>query len=419
MSIFKGVKTRKFIFWSGIAGNISILCSLKYLNTIILEINSLFVSDLGLHKGLVLIGISYYTFQAISYLTDIYLGIEEPEHHLGYFALYMAFFPKLLQGPIERSGDLLPQLKQPYKFNYDDVRTGMLQFAWGLFKKVAVADRLAGYVNPVFNNVHGYSGLIFVLITYLYALQIFFDFSGYTDMALGSARIFNIKLTQNFNSPYLATSVADFWRRWHISFSRWILDYIFKPLQMQWRNGKSWGTASALLIAFCISGLWHGASWGFAIWGLLHGAYLASSVFYKPVQKRIHKKLGLEKTAFLRCWQTAVTFNLICFAWVFFRSNSVADALYIIESAIIAVPDLFTHPGYLTGLVGEVAVLYNGSLRILMAVFAVMALLNIFIKNNLILGKPIYVRWSLYSLLILTVLFFGNYDNSRFIYYKF
>jgi len=150
-------------------------------------------------------------------------------------------------------------------------------------------------------------------------------------MALGTARLFNINLTQNFNSPYLATSVADFWRRWHISFSRWILDYIFKPLQMGWRNRGQTGTAAALVVTFLVSGIWHGASWGFVIWGLLHGIYLAVSTYYRPYQKRLYKWLGVEKKPWLKWWQVFVTFNLVSLAWVFFRANGVGDALYVIS----------------------------------------------------------------------------------------
>lgn len=323
-------KAKLALLWGGIAVNVKILVVMKYmpfLSENLKGISNLLSLDAQIQpvKVLVAIGVSYYVFQAISYLIDIYLEIEKPERHLGYFALYLAFFPKLLQGPIERAGDLIPQLKKPYEFSYNNVRTGMLLFAWGLFKKVVVADRLGLFVNTIYDDVYANSGIPLILATYYYAIQLYCDFSGYTDMALGTARIFNIKLTQNFNNPYLATSVADFWRRWHISFSRWILDYIFKPLQMQWRNSKTWGTASALLVTFIVSGIWHGASWGFVAWGLLHGIYLAVSVFYRPIQKRIHKKLGLEKTVILRVWQSVITFNLVCVAWIFFRANTLCN----------------------------------------------------------------------------------------------
>src|SRR6185369_6842580 len=220
-------KARRFLLWSGITINVLILIAMKYLPFLsenLQTLSALLSLDTQIQpvKAFVAIGVSYYVFQAISYLIDIYLEVEKPERHFGYFALYLAFFPKLLQGPIERSGDLIPQLKEKYEFNYGNMRFGLLLFTWGLFKKVVIADRLGIFVDTAYNDVHAVSGLSLLLATYAYAFQIYTDFSGYTDMALGSARLFNITLTQNFNSPYLATSVADFWRRWHITFSRWI-----------------------------------------------------------------------------------------------------------------------------------------------------------------------------------------------------
>jgi alginate O-acetyltransferase complex protein AlgI len=282
-------------------------------------------------QTMVTIGVSYYTFQAISYLIDIRLGLLKPEHHLGYYALSLAFFPKLLQGPIERGGDLLPQLQDSKPFDYLAARSGLLLVAWGLFQKVVIADRLGMYVDTVYNDLRSYQGASLLLATYGYAGQIYFDFAGYTSMAIGSARMFGIALTPNFNQPYLATSIADFWRRWHISFSRWILDYIFKPLQLGWRNWGTAGTSLALLITFLVSGLWHGASWGFIVWGLLHGCYMACSVWYRPWQKKLHHWLGISKTPLLKFWQIGITFHLVCLAWVFFRANSLSDAFYVLQ----------------------------------------------------------------------------------------
>ncbi len=260
------------LFGSGVSANLLVLIGLKYLPFLERNLNAL-LANCGVHlavpegKALVSIGVSYFVFQAISYLIDLDMETEEPERHLGYFTLYLAFFPKLMQGPIERAGDLLPQLRSASGFDQQNFRAGALQFGWGLFKKAVLADRLAFYVNAVYGDVHAYSGLPLLVATYIYAFQLYYDFSGYTDMALGTARMLNIRLTQNFNAPYLARSVADFWRRWHISFSRWILDYLFKPLQMRLRYWKSLGTAVALLVAFLASGIWHGASWCFVIWG--------------------------------------------------------------------------------------------------------------------------------------------------------
>ena len=410
---------RKRLLWTGIGVNLLILVSLKYLPAMLAVFplhSSLSIFDFSpftFHFSLlVTIGVSYYVFQAISYLIDVYLEIELPERHFGYFALYISFFPKLLQGPIERAGDLLPQLKKPYAFNYENMRTGMLMFAWGLFKKVVVADRLALFVNTVYGNVHAYTGLPLILATYLYAFQLYFDFSGYTDMALGTARLFNIRLTQNFNSPYLATSIADFWRRWHISFSRWILDYIFKPLQLLWRDLKSAGTALALIVTFLASGIWHGARWGFVIWGLLHGLYLASSVYYRPLQKKLHKAMMLDKTRTLAILQTVVTFNLVCFAWIFFRAVTVNDALYVathLWSGVSGIRTLLFFHGT-TELVVTI---------LLLAVLVAVHLLSTGKQGYPLLGWPAWYRWPVYCLLLLATSLLYIDGSRQFIYFQF
>jgi len=419
----KSEKKKRQVLWGGIATNVLILIVMKYIPFLTDNLNillSFFDSPISIHNAplFVAIGVSYYIFQAISYLSDIYLEIEEPEPHFGYFALYLAFFPKLLQGPIERAGDLLPQLKQKYEFSYDSMRFGLLLFAWGLFKKVVLADRLGLYVDTVYDDVHSYQGLPLILSTYAYAFQLYFDFSGYTDMALGTARLFNINLTQNFNSPYLATSIADFWRRWHISFSRWILDYIFKPLQMQWRNARNWGTAAALLVTFTVSGIWHGANWGFIIWGLLHGLYLACSVFYKPYQKKIHKALKLQKTKTLRIWQVFMTFHLVTFAWVFFRAGSLSDAWYIIRNI------------FNTSNIGEQFLQFlfsHGRVELLLSlVFVVIVILLAYLQMKeekesvpeYVLEKCLFFRWFFYLSITISIILFYSVSRS-FIYNNF
>ena len=406
--------SKRYVLWGGIATNVLILVALKYLPFLSENLNalsSLLSLDTSIQpvKALVAIGVSFYVFQAISYLSDIYLEIEKPERHLGYFSLYMAFFPKLLQGPIERTGEFLPQLKTKYEFDYDNMRFGMLLFACGLFKKVVIADRLGQYVDPVYNDVHAFSGMTLLLATYAYAVQIYMDFSGYTDMAIGSARLFNINLAQNFNSPYLATTVADFWRRWHMSFSRWILDYIFKPLQMSWRNWHNIGTALALLVTFTVSGLWHGATWSFIIWGMLHGLYLACSVFYKPIKKKIYKFMGLEKSKFMKLWQVFVTFHLVCFAWIFFRASTFSDALYVVNNVFVSNPS----PSFGLSLRDSAILLFGMSAVISYEFFKSSQLEAELAKLNLV------ARWAIYNVLALSITFFGTCDTSKFIYFRF
>lgn len=327
----------------GIAVNVSILVWLKYIPFIAENLNHV-LGFISLQfrfidaRQLVAIGASYFVFQGISYLIDIYLEILEPEEHPGYFALSISFFPKLLQGPIERSGTILPQLRELSTCSWDNILAGAHLFLWGMFNKVVVADQLATFVDPVYNNVHAYYGLSLVIATYLFALQLFFDFYGYTCMALGIARCFNIRLTQNFNSPYTATSIADFWRRWHISFSSWILDYVFKPLQFAFRDRTRWGTPVALMLTFMVSGIWHGASWCFIVWGMLHGMYLAFATLFGKPKRKLYKTLGLEKTYLLKALQIFSTFHLVCFSWIFFRSATIKDALYVAWHSFADIP---------------------------------------------------------------------------------
>jgi D-alanyl-lipoteichoic acid acyltransferase DltB (MBOAT superfamily) len=275
-----------------------------------------------------------------------------------------------------------------------------------------IADRLALFVNPVFSDVHSYSGITMLFAVYMYAAQIYLDFSGYTDMARGVARVFGIRLTENFNGPYLATSIADFWRRWHISFSRWILDYIFKPLQMLLRGWKTWGTVVALIIAFLVSGIWHGSTWGFVVWGLLHGCYLASSVVYKPYQKKIHQLLGLEKSNLLRLWQIFATFHLVCLSWIFFRAESISDALYCVVS-------LFKAGGGLASLVNN----RMTDLMILVVMLSLLIVVSAASRRKEILrcwldGFAV-IRWTAYVALLTVLLLFNCDSGKAFIYFRF
>jgi alginate O-acetyltransferase complex protein AlgI len=425
-------RTKRVLLWSGIVTDLLLLVAVKYLP--FLAENTLAVAgflSIDLHVQspgpIVSIGVSYFVFQAISYLLDIYLEVEIPERHFGYFALYLAFFPKLLQGPIERAGDLLPQLRTRYQFDYENVRRGMVLFACGLFKKVVIADRLGIFANTVYDDVNLYHGVPLLVATYYYAFQIYFDFSAYTDMALGSARMFNINLTQNFNSPYLATSVADFWRRWHITFSRWILDYIFKPLQIQWRDWSQWGMAAALLVTFLISGLWHGASWGFIIWGGLHGSYMAVSVISKPFRQWIDRVLGIGSSWILKPLRVVLTFHLVCFAWIFFRAKDVSDALYVIRHLLdFTAGDLRISP-MREFLARNLA--FGQSIRELSIVLVWLALISagkylIQRRENIplhqfLVERSTLSRWAFYFVLVFSIVIFGVYESSAFIYYQF
>jgi len=408
--IILGKTTHKhLVFWSGTVACLLIMSLMKYLPFFL----TYFKADSTDVNLLVSIGVSFITFQAISYLVDIYLENQEPERHFGYHALSLAFFPKLLQGPIERCSDLMPQLKKSYNFDYATMRSGILLFSLGLFKKDVVANLFSLYVNMVYNDVHHYKGLTLIIATYAYAFQIFFDFSGYTDMARGTARMFGINLTENFNNPYAATSIADFWRRWHISFSRWILDYIFKPLQMYWRNFGSSGTAMALIVTFLASGIWHGANCGFIIWGLLHGLYLAVSTYYRPYQKKLHNWLGFKKNNLLRTWQIFVTFNLVSFSWIFFRAGSVSDAWYVVTNLLNISWQELTDISFQINKSSKIAIF------LIVAIITSILILSPKISgriNSLLVGKK---RWLFYYVFIMFILLFRRYGEGAFIYGRF
>jgi len=414
-------RRKKTYLWVGVAAQMVILGSIKDLRVIL----RLILPGLEIPSGgmdwLSTLGVSYYTLQAVSYMADVYLGTAKPERHFGCFALYLGFFPKLLQGPIERAGDLLPQLASLDSFDYSNVRSGALLFCWGLFKKIAVANRLAPFVTAVYYDPHGYNGLSLIAATYMYALQILADFSGYTDMALGVGRMFNIRLTENFNSPYFAASIADFWRRWHISFSRWILDYIFKPLQIEWRTAGKLGVVGALMVTFLFSGLWHDIGLTFIVWGLLHGAYLSSSVLLKPWREAVYRKIGLANFPGRRAFQGIVTFQLVAFAWIFFRARSLADGWYIATHLFSGAA---TRISYATTVRGGVmgAILNGGSMRdlaMLGAAVTVWFLGSAFRKTVRLQEQPVWFRWSVYYALILALIYLNAYDDVGFVYFQF
>lgn len=406
-------KRKKQFFWFGLSINLLVLIYLKYLPFLITNINGLlrlFSSlNLPMSKVLVSVGISFYTFQTISYLIDVYLGKIQPEKHLGYFALYLCFFPKILQGPIERASKLLPQLKKPYEFNYMQTREGLILFVWGMFKKIVIADRLAFLVNTVFDKPEGVVGIPMIITIYAFAIQIYMDFSGYTDMALGTAKLFGIELTDNFRYPYAARSVTDFWRRWHITFSTWLQDYLFKPLQMKFRYWKVWGTIFALMITFFISGLWHGASWTFIIWGLLHGIYLSLDQVWLPYKKKLNKKFHLETNKLWMWFEIFITFNLVSFAWIFFRSGSLGLSCLIIRNIVKL---------KITGLPS----FYNGISFFGKFNYSIIAIsIFIYFLKNILKFKMFnqILRFCFYILFLLFILLMNFNANFQYIYNQF
>lgn len=270
------------------------------------------------------VGISFYTFQTLSYVIDVYRTQVKPERNFFFYALYVSYFPQLVAGPIERPDNLIPQLKEDHVWDRDNAVAGAKFMLLGFFKKVVVADMLSAPVTAVYGNVSESGALGVILATVLFAVQIYCDFSGYTDIAIGCARIMGIRLMKNFNHPYLATSIRDFWGRWHISLSSWLRDYLYFPL-----GGSRCALPRHLMnlmIVFLLSGLWHGAAWTFVLWGALHGMYQVVGVLTRPARDRMLARMGLSPASCPVLWgRRIVTFVLVCFSWIFFRADSVGD----------------------------------------------------------------------------------------------
>lgn len=344
------------------------------------------------------VGISFYTFQTLSYTIDVYKGRKVPERQLGIFAVYVAYFPQLVAGPIERSVNLIPQFHERKTFSAENISKGMKLIIWGFFLKLVIADRSAIYVNAVYNHVAEHDGLTFLAATVLFAFQIYGDFAGYSLIAIGSSRLMGIGLMQNFNRPYFAASIHDFWRRWHISLSTWFRDYLYIPLGGNRVSKPRW--LFNLFITFLISGLWHGANWTFIIWGALHGIYLIIEALAGGRQRG-----GLGNIL--------LTFLLVNLAWVFFRANTVMDAFTIYY-------EVFTNPGTLyipSGANVVVPVFAALGIGILMLIEAKKEFFNSLF--SLEYNKHGVVRQLYYSLVIFAIFYLGVFDESEFIYFQF
>ena len=318
-------RARFFWLWVSLINNLILLGFFKYANFVTENLNAILkacgVSELIPDPNILLpVGISFFTFQSMSYTIDFYMGRIEREKSLVRFAAFVALFPQLVAGPIERASALLPQLHRFPKIKFDDVSSGASLFVVGLFKKIAIADYLGMYVSPIYDRPEIQSGLTLVLGTIAFAWQIYFDFSGYSDMARGVARAFGIRLMVNFHHPYLAKSISDFWSRWHISLSTWFRDYVYIPLGGN-RCGKA-RVAINVLVTFLVSGLWHGAAWKFVIWGGIHAV---GSLLTRPFEQ------SQNNSRVLAIFKQVIVFGFVCFAWIFFRANNLDDAWIVIQ----------------------------------------------------------------------------------------
>ncbi|MFD2245458.1 MBOAT family O-acyltransferase [Pontibacter ruber] len=366
-------------------------------------------------------GISFYTFQTMSYTIDVYHGRIKPERHLGIFALFVTFFPQLVAGPIERAGNLLGQLHEYHSFEYSRVVAGLRRMAWGFFKKIMIADNLALMVNQVYNNPVDFEGISLVIATVFFAFQIYCDFSGYSDIAIGAAQVMGFRLMENFRSPYFAKSIPEFWSRWHISLSTWFRDYLYIPLGGN--RVVKWRWYYNLFIVFLVSGLWHGANWTFVVWGALHGMYQVFGMITKEQRNRLVQQIGLTSYPQVYKWvQVLTVFALVCFSWIFFRANNIGDAYYIIRNSI-------TGLGNITQLntvnINHILFLDQGVKVFTVSVLSIILMETVhLIQRNgsvsqLILQRPAWVRWSVYYLAIIVLLLFGQFGHQEFIYFQF
>lgn len=368
------------------------------------------------------VGISFYTFQALSYTVDVYRKEIEPEKNPFRYALFVSFFPQLVAGPIERSKNLIKQLYNKHSFDYKRVREGLLVMLWGYFLKLVVADRAAILVNTVYNGWENYSGIMLVIATLCFALQIYCDFASYSLIAQGAARVMGFELMKNFQQPYFSTSIAEFWRNWHISLSSWFKDYLYIPLGGN-RKGKLRKNIN-LMIVFLVSGLWHGASWNFIIWGAIHGLYQVLGGLCQNLRRLLCALLNIDtNTSQYKCFQRIITFLLVCFAWIFFRSESLTQAVGVIQK-IFSGFDVWTI--YKDGLLS----MGLDSANIAVLVFATVLVYLVsryehggrdFVKG--VEKMHLFARWPIYYALIFAVLIFGIYGPefaaSQFIYFQF
>ena len=355
------------------------------------------------------VGLSFHTFQAMSYTIEVYRGNQKAERHFGIYALYVMFYPQLVAGPIERPQNVLHQFHEKKIFSTENLNKGLCLMLWGFFKKTVIADRLGIYTNAVYDNYTMHNGLSLALATVFFAIQIYCDFSGYSDIAIGCAKTMGFDLMKNFNRPYFATSIIEFWRRWHISLSSWFRDYLYIPLGGNRKGEARW--IANVFIVFLVSGFWHGANWTYVAWGALHGVYNMLNIW---LNKFTHKATGVLKkiVSFITHKSIAIpfTFVLVSFAWVFFRANNISQACYIIHKII-------------TNWHGKVFNKTGGFF-----IYATMGIAILFFKElkdeygwniHVLSSKNYYVRLAGIIVLLMIISLTQVFNSSQFIYFQF
>lgn len=411
---------KKQLLWFSIGANVAILVLFKYLGfftSIFQDVGLLPVQLPWAVQWLLPIGLSFHTLQAMSYTIEVYHGRQEPERHLGIFALYVLFFPQLVAGPIERPQNMLHQFREYHAFEPLRVTAGMRLMLWGLFKKVVIADRLGQVVDSIYAIEGVVYGPVVVIGAMFFAVQIFCDFSGYTDIARGAAQVLGFRLMENFNAPYLATSIADFWRRWHLSLSTWLRDYVYVPLGGN--RAGFWTKQRNLAITFLVSGLWHGASWTFVVWGGLHALYQFLHQCFKEwfsLQVEVDNPRREPQHWLLPVIYQLLTIVAVVFAWIFFRSANMTQAANMVFGLFFGWSELSL--GQLSALP-----ISTTDWTLAWAAFMLMPILSILLESRrilnwiILLGKP--VRYAWYYAMVLAIIFLGKPTGSAFIYFQF
>lgn len=407
-------RKRKWFLVASLIANIGVLSVFKYYNFLNDNLTAFF-HGVGFENPipylsiLLPIGLSFHTFQAMSYTIEVYRGKQKAERNFGIYALYVMFYPQLVAGPIERPQNLLRQFYEKHEFDYERIVDGLKLMLWGFFKKLVIADRLAIYVNAVYNNPDQHNGITLLTATIFFAFQIYCDFSGYSDIAIGAARIIGFKLMTNFSRPYFSINISEFWKRWHISLSTWFKDYLYISLGGNRVSVPRW--YFNLMLVFLISGLWHGANWTYVIWGGLNGLYLVSAVVLQPLKSRFESVTGLNRVPVLnKAGQILLTFALTCFAWIFFRANSVEQALMITGRILKPEGPLFYE---------ELSLMVMSVLGIafLIAVEFKMEYFNA--KISFFNNQNWFIRNLSYATIVILILLIGVFDGGQFIYFQF
>jgi D-alanyl-lipoteichoic acid acyltransferase DltB (MBOAT superfamily) len=423
-------RKKKLFFLGSLVANIGILFVFKYFNFFNANITALayllhWNYSIGMLRLLLPLGLSFHTFQSVSYVIEVYRGTYPPERNLGIYALYVLFFPQLIAGPIERPEQLLPQFHAPHPFNASRVWSGLRLMGWGFFKKLVIADRLALSVDYVYAHIPGGNGPAALIAIAFFAFQLYADFSGYTDIARGAARTLGYELVLNFNRPYTARSIAEFWRRWHISLSSWFRDYLYFPLAYSAKRASRQWLYICIIITFLVTGLWHGAGWTFVIMGGLHGTYLVIGTMTKSMQQRLKTKLGLDRTPrFLHTVEILWTFSLVSFSWVFFRAPDVQTAFALLREAAsgwaLSFSTFLTH--YVLEPAGTLGI---SRADLILSVVGICVLLTVeqlshrFAILRRIEEQSLFVRTGVYATLVLSILAFGIFETKQFIYFQF